>query len=69
VLVCLLHASVACVFVCLAEDPLALQKHHPNSFEALVYTWQLIFPGTFNINVNTYVPEISAPMLPYANKV
>lgn len=69
VIVCLLHASVACIFVCVAEDPIALQKHHPNSYESLVYTWQLIHPGTLHINVNTYVPEMTAPMLPYANKV
>ena len=70
IIVCLLHASVACVFVCLAEDPIALQRHHPNSYEDLVYKWQLIHPGTLHINVNTYVPEMTAPMLPsYANKV
>ena len=69
-LVSLLHAGVASIFVCVAEDPIALQKHHPNEFETLVHSWQMIHPGTLNINVNTYHHNtVSAPFLPNANKV
>lgn len=69
VLVSLLHSAVSTIFVCLAEDPMALQKNHPNEFEILCYTWQMIHPGTLHINTQ-YASEVSAPMLPVnANKV
>lgn len=72
VLVSLLHAAVSTIFVCCAEDPLALQKNHSFEFEVLMHTWQSIHPGTMQIEVSTYTPhrvDASAPMLPYASKV
>ena len=72
VLVSLLHAAVSTIFVCCAEDPLALQKNHAFEFEVLMHTWESIHPGTMNIHINygtQRANDPSAPMLPYANKV
>ena len=77
VLVSLLHSAVSTIFVCCAEDPLALQKNHPFEFDVLMYSWQSIHPGTMQIEVNNYPQrgnnvhnDPSAPMLPiYASKV
>ena len=41
-----LDSAVAMVFVCFAEDPLALQKNHPQTYEALRSHWQALHPST-----------------------
>jgi hypothetical protein len=39
-----IDAGVAMVFVCLAENPAVLMKHHPIEYDVLAQAWDVMYP-------------------------
>lgn len=48
VITCLLDSAIVMIYICFAEDPLALERHHPHLYASLYYHWDHCYPQTLN---------------------